>query len=60
LTRKGEQVAANLAGIVQEPLKQITVEVKQKLFPLDPLQIRKKVHEEFPEYQKIYSQDDRE
>ncbi|MCJ7635522.1 hypothetical protein MUP77_24430 [Candidatus Bathyarchaeota archaeon] len=60
LTKKGVQIASNLAGVVQEPLKQITIEVKKELFPLDPLQIRKKVHAEYPEYRKIYSQDDKE
>ena len=60
LTQKGGQIASNLAGVLPDPLKKITVDVKKDLFPLDPLQLREKVHEEYPEYQKVFTQIDRE
>jgi len=60
LTRDGTRIAASLASEVQEPLKEVTVEVKHQLFPLDPRQIQQKVHKEFPEFRKIYSDLDKE
>ena len=60
LTSSGVEIAAKLASQVPEPLKEVTVEVKRQLFPLDPLTIREKVHREFPEYQKTYVELDRD
>lgn len=60
LTSSGVKIAAKLASQVPEPLKEVTVEVKKQLFPLDPLAIREKVHREFPEYQKTYVRLDRD
>jgi len=60
LTSSGVEIAAKLAGQVPEPLKEVTVEVKKQLFPLDPLTIREKVHREFPDYQKTYIELDRD
>ena len=60
LTPSGVEIATKLASQVPEPLKEVTVEVKKQLFPLDPLTIREKVHKEFPEYQKTYVQLDRD
>jgi len=60
LTPSGKEIAAKLAGQVPEPLKEVTVEVKKQLFPLDPLTIREKVHREFPEYRKTYVELDRD
>lgn len=60
LTPSGIKIAAKLAGQVPEPLKEVTTEVKKQLFPLDPKTIREKVHREFPEYQKTYTELDRD
>ncbi len=60
LTSKGAKIAAKLASEIPEPLKEVTIEVKKKLFPLDPLTIREKVHREFPEYKKSYTELDRD
>ena len=60
LTSSGIKIAVKLAGQVPNPLKEVTVEVKKQLFLLDPLTIREKVHREFPDYQKMYVQLDRD
>lgn len=60
LTPDGLRIAAKLAGQVPEPLKEVTVEVKNQLFPLDPITIRERVHEEYPEYKKTYVELDRD
>ena len=60
LTSSGAEIAAKLAGQVPEPLKEVTVEVKKQLFPLDPLTIREKVHKEYPGYKKTYVELDRD
>jgi len=60
LTTSGIEIAGKLAKRVPEPLKEVTVEVKKELFPLDPLTIREKVHKEYPEYQRTYIDLDRD
>lgn len=60
LTPEGAKIAAKLASEVPETLKEVTIEVKKQLFPLDPLTIREKVHQEYPEYKKTYTELDRD
>jgi hypothetical protein len=60
LTPEGVRLAAKLARQVLEPLKEVTVEVKNELFPLDPVTIREKVHKEYPEYKRTYVELDRD
>lgn len=60
LTPSGIGIASKLAGQVPKPLSEVTVEIKKYLFPLDPLKIREKVHREYPEYQKTYTELDRD
>ena len=60
LTSSGIKIATKLAGKTPEPLKEVSAEVKKQLFPLDPLTIREKVHQEYPEYRKTYVKLDRD
>jgi len=60
LTSFGVKVATKLVREVPKPLKEVTVVVKEQLFPLDPMTIREKVHQDFPKYQKIYVELDRD
>jgi len=60
LTREGFQLAEKLWYEVPEPLREITLRVKERIFPLDPSTIRNRVHREYPEYKKGYTELDRD
>lgn len=60
LTQLGMITAVKLAGEAPQPLTEVTNEIKQQLFPLDPQMTCEKVHKEFPEYRKTYVKLDRE
>lgn len=60
LTPSGIEITGKLAGQVPAPLKEVTIEVKKELFPLNPETIREKVHREYPEYQRTYIELDRD
>lgn len=60
LTAKGSALADELIRLVPEPLLQTTVEVKERIFPLDPESVKRRVHKEYPEYRNIYIEDDRD
>jgi len=60
LTEKGLAIAKRICSKVPEPFLKVSHEVKQELFPLDPLTIREKVHRDYPEYRRTYLEIDAE
>jgi DNA-binding HxlR family transcriptional regulator len=60
LTTEGMSIAEELWQHVPDPFKEVTLKTKGDLFPLDPDTIRDKVHEEYPEYKKVYVELDRD
>lgn len=60
LTPKGEKLAAQLWNRVADPYLVVASRVKDWLFPLDPVTIMKRVHREFPEFRRIYTEPDME
>ncbi len=58
LTEEGEEIASKLFSLVPQPYLVVTSRVKDWLFPLDPETIRQKVHSDYPEMRKIYTQPD--
>lgn len=58
LTDKGKHLAKRLWDEVPVPYKQVALEVKEKIYPLDPETVRHKVHEEYPEYKDSYVKND--
>ena len=60
LTKKGMTIAEQMWNRLPNPFKKTTLETKEQIFPLDPKTVQKKVHREFPEYQKTYVELDRD
>jgi len=60
LTPDGLKLAEELWKEVPPDLRETSWVTKEQIFPLDPETIRKKVHREFPEYRKTYTELDRE
>lgn len=60
LTKKGIKIAEDLWDKVSMSFKELTLSIKERIFPLDPETVRRRVHREFPEYRKIYSELDQE
>jgi DNA-binding PadR family transcriptional regulator len=60
LTDNGLKVAKEVWEEVPDPVKLITLKVKERIFPLDPATVRDRVHREYPEYRKTYTQLDEE
>lgn len=60
LTPKGLEVAERICKQVAEPFLEITHKVKEEFFPLNPTTIKNKVHKEYPEYKKTYTEIDAE
>ena len=60
LTSYGLELAKSLWQETPPEIKQVTLTTKEQIFPLDPETIMKKVHREFPEYKKTYTETDRE
>ena len=56
LTNKGMEIAESLWKKVPEPFRKVTLTVKERIFPLDPKTIRERVHREYPEYKKTYTE----
>jgi hypothetical protein len=56
LTPAGMDMAKRLWDSVGEPFKKTILLVKERIFPLDPKTIRERVHREFPEYKKTYTE----
>ena len=60
LTSDGLKLAEKLWNTVPPDLRETTLVTKEQIFPLNPKTIMKKVHREFPEYRKTYTELDRE
>lgn len=60
LTPRGLEIAEKLWYQIPPDLRETTLKTKEQIFPLDPKTIRKKVHREFPEYKKTYTELDLE
>lgn len=56
LTPQGEEIAHEIWKEVAFPFKETTLKVKEQIFPLDPKTIRERVHREYPEYKKTYTE----
>jgi len=56
LTEKGEQAASNLWANLPEDVKKIITKVKEDIYLLSSEQLRNKVHKEYPEYKKTYTE----
>ena len=55
LTDKGAELTTKLAERVGEPFISAITQEKQDLFMLDPERLKERVHRDFPEYQKTYT-----
>jgi hypothetical protein len=55
LTPTGKDIAKHLWESVGEPFKKTIIRTKERIFPLDPKTIRERVHREFPEFKKTYT-----
>ena len=60
LTNKGEDLAKKIWSELDPEMREIILEVKEKLYYMKTGKLRKKVHKEYPEYRKIYTQEDKE
>ncbi len=60
LSSKGEKVAATLWTRLADPYLVVASRVKDWLFPLDPETIMERVHREYPEFRKTYTEPDTE
>lgn len=60
LTEEGMRVGKDIWELVPMPYKELTLKVKEQIFPLDPITIREKVHREYPEYRLKYTDLDTE
>lgn len=58
LTEKGNKLAKRLWDNIDKPIKEIIVETKTNLFFKTPIDVRHKVHREFPEYKVKYVEED--
>lgn len=56
LTPSGMQVATALLSAVADPFKETILRIKERIFPLDPKTIRERVHRDYPEYKKTYTE----
>ena len=60
LTLEGEHLATKTWCSVAEPYREISTDVKNMIFPLDPKTVKEKVHAEYPEFRKVYVEEDHE
>lgn len=58
LTASGKKLAEELWCTLCDPYKKITLEVKEKIYPLSPERVRHMVHSEYPEYRDSYVKND--
>jgi hypothetical protein len=58
LTKEGKKLADELWGALGEPYKKITLEAKERIYPMTPEKVRHTVHKEFPEYRDTYVKND--
>ncbi|MCP6718617.1 MAG: hypothetical protein KJI71_00110 [Patescibacteria group bacterium] len=60
LTRKGHRLAKEIWEELDIRMKEIIVEVKEDLMYIDTELLMQKVHDEYPEYRKNYTENDKE
>lgn len=60
LTKLGEKIAKSIWNKTPTDIKGITRKTKEELFLIDATQLKKKVHKEYPEYKRTYTELDRE
>lgn len=60
LTKTGFKIAEKLCQSIDKVFMIEALHTKEQIFPLDPKTVMKKVHREFPEYQKTYQEIDME
>lgn len=60
LTDKGRTLAGQLFGLTPGVVQEAVTRTKADLFLLDSTQLMHKIHEEYPEYRKVYAQKDEE
>lgn len=60
LTEEGSVLTEELWKDTPPDFKEVTLKTKKDIFPLDPATIKEKVHREFPEYRKTYTELDQE
>jgi len=60
LTKKGEKIAESIWNKTPPDIKQIVKKTKMELFAIDATQLKEKVHKEYPEYKKVYTELDTE
>lgn len=58
LTEKGEKVVRKIWDDLDIEIRQIILDVKRDLFYMDTKELKEKVHSEYPEYKKIYVEND--
>jgi hypothetical protein len=58
LTEEGKELAEQLWNKMPTPYEEVALNVKKRLYPLDPDQVRHLVHKEFPEYKNTYKKND--
>ncbi len=60
LTNKGEDIARKIWSELDPEMREIIIEVKEKLYYMKTGKLRKKVHKEYPEYKKSFVLNDEE
>lgn len=60
LTNKGEDLAQKIWSEIDPEMREIILDVKEKLYYMKTGKLKKKVHKEYPEYKKSYIQNDTE
>ena len=58
LTEEGKEIAEQLWNRMPMPYEEVALNVKKRLYSLDPDQVRHLVHKEFPEYKNTYLKND--
>jgi len=56
LTPKGCDVSKAIWEQIPDPVKKTVIQVKEEIALLDPTALKEKVHKEFPEYKKTYTE----
>ncbi len=56
LTPEGTKLAKELSSALAESFVQTAKKIKERIFPLDPSTIRNRVHREYPQYKKNYTE----
>ncbi len=60
LTKKGKKVAKKIWKEIGVDIKEIIIDVKKDLMYIDTEKLKEKVHKEYPEYKKDYTEEDNE